>query len=472
MKKGDFNSISYPVTVFHDRRLPKRGSPAGYAALVDAYGLNVPLPRRLCAIGERHRMLEKDGWKLFTPRHSPENSLEGHLTFALKYEGVDLAVLDRLFKRTSQDELVLMVHRSPTGLYARRVWFLYEWLTGTLLPLEDLSQGGYVEVIDPSMQLSITGERVRRQRVVNNLPGTPQFCPLVYRTETIEKFLSKDLKQKASTLIDRIPRDVVSRTAAFLLLKDSKASYIIEGEEPAQSRIQRWGRAIGEAGGRPVDIDELVRLQKMVIGDGRFVQIGLREHGGFVGEHDRDTGMPIPEHVSARPEDLESLLGGIIEFDRRVSGKLDPVVAAACLSFGFVYVHPFQDGNGRVHRYLIHHVLGQAGYNPPGLVFPVSSVILERIEEYRDILQQYSHKILPLIEWEINEEKNIEVTNKTDYLYRFFDATPHTEFLFSCVQQTIERDLPAETDFLRKYDKFRSGVNSIVDMPDRTIDLL
>ncbi|MFZ4809603.1 MAG: cell filamentation protein Fic, partial [Hyphomicrobiaceae bacterium] len=56
--------------------------------------------------------------------------------------------------------------------------------------------------------------------------------------------------------------------------------------------------------------------------------------------------------------------------------------------------------------------------------------------------------------------------------YRFFDATPHAEFLYACVQQTVEEDLPREADFLRRYDDFRAAVGAVVDMPDQTIDLL
>src|SRR3546814_2897006 len=86
------------------------------------------------------------------------------------------------------------------------------------------------------------------------------------------------------------------------LLKDSKSSYAIEGERPPQDRIQRWGRAIGEAGRQPLDREELLRLQRIVIGDARFVKLGFRDEGGFVGEHDRETRMPLPDHISARPD--------------------------------------------------------------------------------------------------------------------------------------------------------------------------
>ena len=83
---------------------------------------------------------------------------------------------------------------------------------------------------------------------------------------------------------------------------------------------------------------------------------------------------PIPVHISARPEDLRGLMQGLVDYARRaLAAPLDPVVAAAALSFGFVYIHPFEDGNGRLHRWLIHHVLARAGYNPPNLVFPSAS---------------------------------------------------------------------------------------------------
>ncbi|MEW9612993.1 hypothetical protein AB3G45_03945 [Shinella sp. S4-D37] len=56
--------------------------------------------------------------------------------------------------------------------------------------------------------------------------------------------------------------------------------------------------------------------------------------------------------------------------------------------------------------------------------------------------------------------------------YRYFDATPHAEFLFECVARTIDVELPAETTFLRIYDAFKIEVQQMIDMPDRLLDLL
>lgn len=235
----------------------------------------------------------------------------------------------------------------------------------------------------------------------------------------------------------------------------------------------RWGHAIARAGKTVLSIEELDTLQKIVIGDARFVKLGLRDEGGFVGEHDRYSGSPLPDHVSARHQDLQSLLQGIVEYDQIAGrGQLDPVVAAAIEAFGFVYIHPFEDGNGRIHRWLIHHILAASGFAPKGLAFPVSAVMLREIDEYRRVLESYSKPLLEQIEWAPTEAGNVEVLNETASWYRFFDATAHAEFLYHCVETTIARDLPEEIAWLERYDRFAAEVTRIVDMPARKLSLL
>ncbi len=466
------NSFSGPVTVFHGFSLPKEGIPAGYVALIDAYHLPAPFPHTKMAIGLKHTILKEMDWHLLTPRHQPENSLRGHLEFALKYEGVDLCVLKKLFEAIEPSEIVTIVQETTTGAYARRIWFLYEWLMGTTLDLPDVKSGNYVQVLNPLQQLTVKGENSQRHRVINNLPGTPEFCPLIKRTDELDTYILMDLKKEALQVFSNIPKDVVTRTAAFLLLKDSRASFTIENEAPSHDRIMRWGTAIREAGKTPLSKDELIRLQHIVIGDSRFVKIGFRDEGDFLGEHERDSGMPIVEHISAKSEDINSLIDGLIAYDKRVAHEIDPVSAAATIAFGFVNIHPFSDGNGRIHRYLIHHILAKSGYNPPGMIFPISSAMLQRIDAYRAVLQDYSQGILPYIEWESTEDHNVQALNSTIDYYRYFDATPYVLFLYRCVKETIEHDLPEEAQFLVKYDQFRITVQKSLEMPDRIVFLL
>ncbi|WP_346658509.1 hypothetical protein [Bradyrhizobium sp. 179] len=66
----------------------------------------------------------------------------------------------------------------------------------------------------------------------------------------------------------------------------------------------------------------------------------------------------------------------------------------------------------------------------------------------------------------------MKVLNDTADFYRCFDATPHAEFLYECVRQTIEQDLPNENNFLRSFDAFRAGIGNMIDMPERTLNNL
>jgi len=200
---------------------------------------------------------------------------------------------------------------------------------------------------------------------------------------------------------------------------------------------------------------------------------GCRIEGGFVGDHDRTTGMPMPVHISARADDLQSLLSGLIETSQRLNDSdYDAVLTATLIAFGFVFIHPFEDGNGRIHRYLFHHVLAEKKFVSKGLVFPVSAVILDRVDEYRQTLEHYSRQRLDLIKWRSTDKGNVEVLNETINLYRYFDATKQAEFFFKCVEETVNKTLPEEVEYLTKYDLLNDFIKNYIDMPDKRVDLL
>jgi len=469
-----YNQNSRIGTVFHDFPIPEKDSLwAGYSALIEAHNLKVPAPNSLCIIGTKHKKYINGRWNVFTPRHKPEDTLYGHLTFALKYEGIDLAVLNALFQTIEAKELETIIRSEPTGIYSRKIWFLWEWLRDEQLDIEDAKKGNFIPLVNSKLQYEGKDFLSRRHRVRNNLPGTKNFCPLIRKTKKLEQYLGKKLSEAAVKNIGQTHPDLLSRAAAFLLLKDSKASYTIEGETPPHSRIERWGRIIGKAGSRKLSIQELEHLQKQVITDSRFIKAGLRAEGGFVGEHDRATGMPMPDHISARPDDLKTLISGLIEtYELLREDEFDAVLMATIVAFGFVFIHPFEDGNGRIHRYLFHHILTEREFVPKGLIFPVSAVILERIDEYRKTLEHFSKPRLDLIEWRPTEKNNIEVLNDTIDLYRYFDATNHAEFFFKCVEETVSQTLPEEVEYLRKYDLLNEFIKNHIDMPDDLVDLL
>ncbi len=73
--------------------------------------------------------------------------------------------------------------------------------------------------------------------------------------------------------------------------------------------------------------------------------------------------------------------GLIASHERMGSGGVSAVIHAAAVAYGFVFLHPFEDGNGRIHRFLIHNILARHGFTPAGIIFPVSASMLKKMEE-------------------------------------------------------------------------------------------
>ena len=467
-----------PLTVYRDRRLPRPASLAGYSFLLNYFSLDLPLPFELHAVADRNAREKADGWVVHPASRWPGDEPIDHLLFAIKNEPLALRVLAGVFDRLPPDTLVTALRQKPGGQFVRRACFLYEWLTGRRLADLPPVTGAVTGAIDPKVQYGLQDAvptidtAARRYRVRNNLPGTSAFCPLVARTHRLDALIKRDLHAEAERVVSSRPPEMVRRASAYLLLRDSKASFSIEDETPDPARAQRWAGAIGEAGRHPLSADLLGELQRIIIGDDRFVRLGLRDEGVFLGRRD-PFGQPQPDHIGARPEDLADLTEGLIAFDRRTtSGAYHPVLAATSLAFGFVYIHPFEDGNGRLHRWLFHHVLAARRFSPDGIIFPVSAAIEHAILLYRDTLEGVTRPMLPHIAWRATERGNVHVTNDTARLYRYFNATRNAEYLFDCIVQTIEHDLSEELDFLEIRDAFHRRGTTVVDMPERLLDTL
>ena len=138
MKMALYNQISRDIIIFHGFTTLEEGAClAGYSALIQAHDLKVPMPDHLCAIGTKHKKYDYERWHIFTPRHRPEDTLYGHLTFALKYEGIDLALLNALFQTIEARDVERIIRSEPTGMYSRKLWFLWEWLHEEKLDIED-----------------------------------------------------------------------------------------------------------------------------------------------------------------------------------------------------------------------------------------------------------------------------------------------------------------------------------------------
>lgn len=404
----------------------------------------------------------------------PGESDLAHLEFALKREGLHLQLLRAFLPQLPAEQLTGYVKSKPTSAYARRIWFLYEKFSGRVLDLPDVTQGNYVDLLDPHDYYTGPVTRIARQRVNFNLPGSLKFSPLVRRTKLLKAAEAKQLDQRCRKVIEAIPPEIYARALQFLYTKETKSSYAIERETPDAKRAQKFAEALKEAAQRDYLLKEtLVALQQTIV-DPRFANTGWRDtisEQNYVGRSVSLTEEEV-HFIAPKPEDLPELMTAYLEASRRIlNSRTHPVVAAALVAYPFVFLHPFSDGNGRLHRFLIHYVLSFRHFAPDGVIFPVSATMLHRPRDYDASLESFSKPLLPLIEHKLDAHGRMTVLNDTRDFYRYVDCTFIAETLFSFVEETIEKELPAEIQFLQQYDAARQLMRDVVDLPNRHADL-
>ena len=460
--------------------VPEGSNPVGYARLICDFQLSVLPPHRLTFVGGtgvRRELRGEDGRLCFVlpPQAAPAQSLVRQLEFALKHDGMNLEVLSAFFRRVDdvafERELVEALTVKPYGKQLRRLWFLYEWLTERTLPLPDLKKGNYVPLLNPVDYYVAEPRRSRRHRIEDNLLGDRSFSPVVRRSPTLEAFGARSLAAEVQRLVEDFDPDALRRATHYLYTKETRSSFGIEGEKPSARRVERFVRMLQEVPKlQSLTKQVLVRLQQETV-DPRFANQGYRDDQVYVATSLGLTRQRI-EYIAPKPKDLPDMMTGFLHCQERLArSQLDPIVEAAVISFGFVFIHPFSDGNGRLHRLLIHYALSRRGFTPQDLIFPVSAVMEAKRSEYDACLESFSQPLMQLLEYEEDADGVVEVQGDSASYYRFLDATRMAEDLYRWVIETVETELPQELEFIAHYRQAREAMSEVVDLPDRELNL-
>ncbi len=450
---------------------------AGYAALLDSYNLEA-IPnwhRSLVASTGTHRIRDEDGLKeeTYPAKYWPGNSPGGQLEFALKYDGTNLAILATLFEVMPEEDLLEYIRSKPTGKYARRAWFLFEFLTGRSLPLEDVQQGNYVDLLDADRYYTVSNpKQVRRQRINDNSLGNRSFCPTVRRTGALAEFEAADLPARCRKVVEPYPPELLKRALNYLYSRETKSSFEIEKDRPSPSRTDRFVALLQSAETEDYcNNSHLVELQNRIV-DRRFAEGQYRDTQNYVGESVSWQNEKV-HFAGPQPGDLPSMMKGFIEAHQHLEDSQAPAVLhAATMAFGFAFLHPFEDGNGRIHRFLIHNILARRGFTPKGIMFPVSACMLKHPLDYNASLEAFSQPLMAQVQYSLDKHGQMTVQGDTARWYRYMDLTPQVEALYSFIEQTIDQELAQELAFLANYSEAKESIKEIVDMPDRKVDLL
>lgn len=465
-------------------------NPAGYQWLAERFDV-VTMPHwretRILVRGTR-RLVEIDGRQVeYLPAaQDPGENVFNQLELALRKEGVHLELLRTVLVKMAPEEVVSYVCSKPTGRYSRIVWWLFETFAKIRLDLPDTQMGNYVDLLNPAIYITGPVRKVKRQRINVNLLGTVDFSPMV-RIAGLGAWNESEMRQRCEDIVGDYPPEIFDRAVRYLYAKESKSSHEIERETPDQKRAERFIGLLEQAWHRDfINKPALVELQQAIV-EPRFANRGWRneltepaDRQVYVGET-MGPGVERVHYAAPKPEDLDHLMSGFIMMAWQViEGPLGErggvvqtptLVAAAVISFAFDFLHPFSDGNGRIHRFLLHHVLARRNFGPQGIILPVSAVILNRPREYDQALESFSKPLMERVEYTMDDRLRMTVTNDTVDFYRYIDCTELTRITIDFIRETIETELPSELRYLTMYDEIRRKMRDTVEMPDRHADL-
>lgn len=451
----------------------------GYSALVEQYDLKIIPHYRASYVrmqGQGQVRAKEDHLEIhiYPKSYALKNPSDpfAQLEFALKHDGLNLEIIKAFFTVIEKKQITNYVQKHPTSKYSRIVWFLYEFLTQNTLPIKDVKKVQYVHLLHPGLYFTSKPIKSARHGVFNNLLGNAEFCPVVRRTSVLEKYIVKHFDEKVKSLIAKYDPKIIARASHYLYIKETKSSYEIERENPSPDRMKRFISILQKSSTLGVLTKEnLIELQNIIV-DPRFKDVDYRYTQNYVGENIDYYSQKL-HYISPKPEDVPELMQGLLEaLNALLENKVHPIIVAAAIAFGFVFIHPFEDGNGRIHRFLIHYVLSQSGFTPDGMIFPVSAVMLKNLKAYDNILEVFSKLLLNLIKsYDLSTEGILKVNQETKNFYQYVDYTAYAEYLFACIEETLNAYFKKELEFLVNYDKARMAMQEIVDMPNNLIDL-
>ncbi len=458
---------------------------AGFRALADRYGITMVQPLRVgSTIGSTRVRHDSDGLvtNQYPPSYRPSDSFAGHFEFGLKYEDIHLEFFARLFAAVGPEPVEAWCRQSPFGQYARRTGFFYEWLTGTRLDVPDVGNGAYCDAIASQKYLVRTQAlRVRRWRVNDNLPGNPGFCPMLRRTEEVQNALAFDLAAALQELDQAFGADILMRSASWLTFKESRASFLIEKEADQADRIQRFAHVIARYCGtvdEPLSERTLHKLQAGILGH-EAIGLGLRQSPVFVGQ--ATLREDIVHYIAPHYGQVAELVEGLKAFETATRGA-EPLARAAILAFGFVYIHPMRDGNGRIHRFLINDTLIRDKAIPAGVILPVSATITSSITfrvGYDQVLEVFSRPFMQRYgaSYRFGKATTYADGTSSNFMFdeyadaamawRYPDLTAHVLYTARVVEHTVRKEMAEEARVLVIFRRAQERLKDVLEMPDQ-----
>lgn len=443
-------------------------SEIGYAWIQNAVGAPDFLGAQRAHLAAVTRIERQPDGRLLVPHKlAPGPSLGQQALFALKHEGVHLALLLSALKRMPPQELATLVLAAPNSVYGRRLGHLWERWHGQRLPgLEGLSvASAYVPLFDPQHYFVGPARRDARWRIEFNGLGELDFCPVVRKTPALMARVQKDVLGQAQSFATEVGPALLERAMTWAYLSETEGSFAIEGDAPTHDKATLFAALLRRAHEqRPLTEDLLVELQNAAISNPFDKAVQFRTEQNRL--QTDALGAVGVTYVPPAPELAVALMDGLMRLANQRPPTLDALVHAAVVSFAFVFIHPFMDGNGRLSRFLIHHCLGQSGLLPPQFLLPISVAMKKHEANYLKALTAFSKPARELcqVTWAGDEQYAYAWAADADVWFRCMDLTEAAVFTLDMAEASLDTHMRQEVAFLGLFDHVKRFMDARYDL--------
>ncbi|ETF04470.1 cell division protein Fic [Advenella kashmirensis W13003] len=446
----------------------------GYGYLVEKLKLSVSGYRLTAKVDSAVLAVREHGTTLLVPTavEPRDDDLLTHLEFALKYQGVELEVLQAVCLVLEAGVIQARLDATPNGKYIRTIAALYEAFTGKTLQANSTS-APYVNLFDPKAYVCGVSRRQPKFRVNLNGIGDLNFCPVIRRTSALGALLARDIFADLDAFVESIGGEQhLERALGWAYLDETRGSFAIEHEAPSEDKARRFVQVLkGAHEGRALSEEYLCELQRDTITNPYLAAFSFRHEQNWLQQGGRLRASSI-SYLPPPVSEVEPLMKALMDFANG-EPSIDPLLKAFLVSFAFVFIHPFMDGNGRLSRFLVHHALCRSGKLDQGLILPISVAMLHDESGYLSALQSVSKPIRALWDVMIVDHDHIDARFKGDGdPYRYWDATACMEFGIRMTHYALDTSLIKESDYLRGFDTVFARINTQYDIQDKDLHAL
>ena len=450
--------------------MPVSSNKLGYAWLIEHFSLPDQYLAVVCSSAKISSINKENSSHLYPVSYRPHsNTTVDHLTFALKYEPLNLACLASVFwQKTVKLEIEHALHANPTSKYNRLMGFYFELLTNQTLDAPDLSSGNYVDAVDAEQYYVAPSQRERKFRVNNNLVGNGRLSALMKRNESL--IGNYELCELARKPLSHHSMELLARATRYLIALETKSSNEIEAESISPSKQIKFMFALESINQDDLTKEKLIATLN-IIKDKHYQEFDYRYQQNYLGKSGR--GYASVDYVPPKPNDAHDLMDHWFKLRERVLNSDMPSIAkAAALSSSFVYIHPFMDGNGRLSRYIMQDTLYRDKVIDQQYALPLSSGILKDIGEYYRILSETSRQIMRSVQFELLDNYSVTVLNDTADIYRHLCFDAHAQYLSDVSRKVAVELIPEELVKLKQFDRLMDQLNESLDLPEKDLGII